>query len=173
METVYILQIVTICITAITLIVNVLITLITGKQSNYNKIITESRLNFLAHNRENAAKFAAEAKSIALLLQSGKKPVDVKALYLAYEHICIALKTYNEIDKKIIDACNAVIASVEKSLLENKLDGALNGAIEEFVRLVNIYDDADWKFIKQQFNSTNKNSADFDRICDEVSSRYL
>lgn len=52
------------------------------------------------------------------------------------------------------------------------LDATLQGEIDEFSKLFNIYDDADWKFIKQQFNSTNKKSADFDKICDEIKSKY-
>ena len=162
----------TICITVVTLVVNVLITLIISKQENYNQIITNSRLKFMADNRTNAATFTAEARNIAFMLKGGNSQIDLKPLYLAFEQIRLALKPYNDIDKKIIDAGNSVVALVEQSVAENKLNEGLFDAVESFVQLVNIYDDADWKFIKQQFNSTNKKSKDFDNICDDVMSKY-
>ncbi|MBD5636397.1 MAG: hypothetical protein HDP28_01060, partial [Clostridia bacterium] len=125
METVYILQIVTICITALTLVINVLVTLFTNKQKNYNEIITNSRLDFMRSNRDNAAKFIAEARSIALSLKSGKQDIDLKSLYLAFEQLNIALKTYNEIDNEIILAGNRVIALVEQSIIDKKIDDNL------------------------------------------------
>lgn len=172
METVYILQIVTISITAITLIINVLVTLMTNTQKNYNEIITTSRLEFLAHNRNNAAEFISEAKNIALLLKSGANPIDVKPLYLAFEQICIALKPYNAFDKEIIDVGKKITSLIEQSVLAGHLNESLGDAIGKFAHLFNIYDDADWKFIKQQFNSTHKNSDDFDKICADILLKY-
>ena len=172
MEIVYILQVVTICITVVTLAVNVFVTLITSRQSNYNKIITKSRLEFLKRNRDNAAQFAAEAKNIALKLKCADKTVDMKTLYFSYEQICIALKPYNAIDNKILDAGKTVLSLVEQSILDGELNSELINSINEFVKLINIYDDADWKFIKQQFNSTNKKSEDFDDICDKIIKKY-
>ncbi len=173
MDTVYILQVVTICITALTLGINVLVTLITNKQKNYNEIITLNRIEFMLRNRDNAAKFIAEAKDITLKLKRKDSSFDVKNLYVAFEQLCLVLKPYNSIDKEIITAGNNVIASIEQSLTGGRLDDSLPEAINEFAKLFNIYDDADWKFIKQQFNSTSKNSDDFDKICNEIKSRYL
>ena len=172
MDTVYILQIVTICITALTLVINVFVTLITNKQKNYNEIITTNRIEFMLRNRDNAAKFTAEAKNIILQLKSGNSSIDLKCLYLSFEQICLVLKPYNSIDKDIINAGQKVINLIEQSVLDGKLNELLSDAVNEFANLFNIYDDADWKFIKSQFNSTNKNSADFDKICDEIKSRY-
>ena len=173
MDTVYILQVVTICITALTLGINVLVTLITNKQKNYNEIITQNRIEFMLRNRDNAAKFTAEARDIMLKLKRKDNSVEVKNLYLAFEQICLVLKPYNSIDKEIINAGNNIIALIEHSLLDGCLNNSLPEAINEFAKLFNIYDDADWKFIKQQFNSTNKSSDDFDKICNEIKSKYL
>ena len=172
MDTVYILQVVTICVTALTLVINVLVTLLTNKQKNYNEIITNSRLEFMVSNRNNATKFIAEAKSIALMLKSGSTVIDVKPLYTYFEQIRIALKTYNAIDKEIVCAGNLIVSLVEQSVLNGQPEEGLTESIEEFSKLFNIYDDADWKFIKQQFNSTNRKSEDFDKICSEIKSRY-
>lgn len=172
MDTVYILQIITICLTALTLVINVLVTLITNRQKNYNEIITSSRLEFMVRNRENASKFIAEAKNIGLMLKCGKSQIDVKPLYTYFEQLGISLKTYNDIDEKIICVGKRVIGLVEQSVLSGNPQNELSDAIDEFSRLVNIYDDADWKFIKQQFNSTTKKSEDFDKICDDIQSKY-
>lgn len=172
METVYILQIVTISITAITLAINVLITTLTNKQKNYNEIITSSRIDFMMRNREYSAKFTAEAKNIVLLLKCGKSEIDLKMLYTYLEQLCISLKAYNDIDKEIIDCGNRVINLVEQSILNANLQSELSNEIDKFSHLFNIYDDADWRFIKQQFNSTNKNSEDFDRICNDIKAKY-
>ncbi|MDE7405412.1 MAG: hypothetical protein K2M89_00875 [Clostridiales bacterium] len=172
METVYILQVVTISITVLTLIVNVLITILTNRQKNYNEIITSSRIEFMKSNRDNAARFTAEAKNIAFLLKSGKSEINLKMLYKYFEYLCISLKVYNAIDNEIIDSGKRVIDLVEQSILGGNLQNELFDAIDKFSRLINIYDDADWKFIKQQFNSTNKNSADFDKICNDIKSKY-
>ncbi len=172
METVYILQVVTISITVLTLIVNVLITILTNRQKNYNEIITSSRIEFMKSNRDNAARFTAEAKNIAFLLKSGKSEINLKMLYKYFEYLCISLKVYNAIDNEIINSGKRVIDLVEQSILGGNLQNELFDAIDKFSRLINIYDDADWKFIKQQFNSTNKNSADFDKICNDIKSKY-
>lgn len=172
MDTVYVLQIITISLTAITLIINVLVTLMTNKQKNYNEIITSSRLDFMTRNRDNAAKFVAEAKSIELALKCKVNQIDAKSLYLAFEQICIALKPYNSIDKEIIDAGKNVVAIIEQSIVSQQFNESLSEAINKFEQLFNIYDDADWKFIKQQFNSTNKTSVDFDKICDDIKSLH-
>lgn len=172
MEIVYILQIITICITALTLVINVLITLITNKQRNYNEIITTNRIEFMLRNRDNAAKFTAEAKNIILQLKSGNCSIDLKSLYLSFEQICLALKPYNSIDKDIITAGEKVVNLIETSVLDGKLNELAVAAVDEFANLFNIYDDADWKFIKAQFNSTHKNSDDFDKICEQIKSKY-
>lgn len=172
MDTVYILQVVTICLTALSLLVNVVVTLRTSKQENYNNIITTSRLNFMNQNRNNAAQFVSEAKSIALMLKCKKKDIDLKPLYYAFTQISIALKSYNSIDKDILDAGNNVVTLIEQSISNGSLDETLSAQIEEFSRLINIYDDADWKFIKQQYNSSNKKSEEFDKICDNVITKY-
>lgn len=172
METVYILQIVTISITVLTLIVNVLVTALTNRQKNYNEIITNSRIEFMKSNRNNAAKFTAEAKNIVYLLKSGKSEINLKTLYVYFEYLSISLKVYNAIDNEIIDSGKRVIDLVEQSVLCGSLQNDLLDAIDKFSRLINIYDDADWKFIKQQFNSTNKNSDDFDKICNDIKSKY-
>lgn len=172
MDTVYILQIVTICLTALSLLVNVVVTLRTSKQENYNNIITTSRLNFMNQNRNNATQFVAEAKSIVLMLKCKKNDIDLKPLYYSFSQISIALKSYNSIDKEILDAGNNVVSLVEQSISKGSLDEALLTKINEFSRLINIYDDADWKFIKQQYNSSNKKSEEFDKICDDVITKY-
>jgi len=172
MDTVYILQIVTICLTALSLLVNVVVTLRTSKQENYNNIITTSRLNFMNQNRNNAAQFVAEAKSIVLMLKSKKRDIDLKPLYYSFSQIEIALKSYNSIDKEILDAGSNVVALVEQSISKGSLHEALPTQIDEFSHLINIYDDADWKFIKQQYNSSNKKSEEFDKICDDVIAKY-
>lgn len=172
METVYILQIVTISITALTLVINVLITILTNKQKNYNEIITSSRIKFMMNNRENSAKFIAEARNIVLLLKRGKSEIDVKMLYAYYEQLCISLKVYNDIDSKIVGSGKRVIDLIEQSIIIGSLQNELPDTIDNFSHLINIYDDADWKFIKQQFNSTKKKSADFDKICTELKSKY-
>jgi len=172
METVYILQIVTICITTLTLIINVLVTLITNKQKNYNEIITNNRIAFMLRNRDNATKFLAEAKDLIFKLKSGSNSIDLKPIYLSHEQICLALKPYNNIDKNIITVSNMVIELAEQSVLSRCLNDSLSDAVNEFAKLINIYDDADWKFIKEQFNSTNKKSADFDKICEEIMIKY-
>lgn len=172
METVYILQIVTISITVVTLLANILVTLFTNRQKNYNEIITTSRLEFMKSNRDNAASFVAEAKNIAFLIKTKNKQIDLKPLYNAHAQICLALKSYNAIDKEIITVANRVVALTEQSVAENKPNDNIAYAIGQFERLINIYDDADWKFIKQQFNSTSKNSADFDELCNQIKSKY-
>lgn len=172
MDIVYILQVVTICISTLTLIINVLVTTIANKQKNYNEIITSSRLDFMKNNRDNAAKFAAEADNVALKLNCGNILSDLSSLYISFEQIRIALKPYNSIDKNILDAGQKVLSLIEQSVIAGTLSNSLSDSIDEFVRLVNIYDDADWKFIKQQFNSTNKKSEDFDKICNDISLRY-
>lgn len=172
MDTVYILQVITICITALTVVINVLVTSITNRQKNYNEIITESRLEFMQNNRNNAANFTAEAKNIILKLNCGKNEIDVKDLYTAFERICLALKPYNAIDKEITDAGRHVVNLIERSVIKNRPDGELTAAVNEFEKLFNIYDDADWKFIKQQFNTTKKKSEDFDKICNDIKAKY-
>jgi len=172
METVYILQIITICLTAFSLFINVLITLKTNKQENYNNIITKSRLDFMNQDRINAAQFIAEAKNIATLVNCKKAAIDLKPLFYSFAQINIALKPYNEMERKILDVGQSIVDSAEKSVIDKHLDETYLARIDEFTQLINIYDDADWKFIKQQFNSSNKNSEDFDRICDYVMSKY-
>ena len=172
MEIVYILQIITICITALTFVVNVLITLITNKQKNYNEIITNNRIEFMLRNRDNATQFIAEARYLIFKLKNGECSIDLKPLYLSYEQICMALKPYNSIDNEIITAGKNVLELAEESVLKGHLNDSLLDAVNKFARLFNIYDDADWKFIKQQFNSTHKKSADFDKICEEIKIKY-
>ena len=172
MDIVYILQVVTICISTLTLIINVLVTTFANRQKNYNEIITSSRLEFMLNNRNNAAKFAAEAKNVALKIKCGNNSIDLSSLYLSFEQIHIALKPYNLIDKNILDAGERVLALTEQSVIEVSLNNSLSDAVDEFVKLINIYDDADWKFIKQQFNSTRRKSADFDKICDDIKMKY-
>jgi len=172
METVYILQIITICITALSLFINVFITLKTSKQENYNNIITKSRLEFMNQDRKNAAQFVAEAKNIVAMMKCGKNVTDLKPLYYSFAQISIALKPYNSIDKQILDSGKQVLSLAEQSVINASLDDKLSIQIDEFVHLINVYDDADWKFIKQQFNSSNKKSEDFDNICDYVMSKY-
>ncbi|MCH5155663.1 MAG: hypothetical protein J1F69_03570 [Clostridiales bacterium] len=172
METVYILQIVTISVAVVTLLINVFITLTTAKQKNYNEIITTSRLEFMKSNRDNAAAFIAEAKNIAFLLRGKNKQIDLKPLYGAHAQICLALKEYNDIDKEITMLADRVLSLTEQAVLENKFNENISAAIEQFERIINIYDDADWQFIKQQFNSTSKNSADFDKICEQIKAKY-
>ncbi len=172
MDTVYVLQIITICITALSLFINVFVTLRTSKQENYNNIITTSRLNFMNQNRNNAAQFIAEAKNVAMMLKCKKKDIDLKPLYYSFSQISIALKSYNFIDKEILDAGNNVLGLAEKSIFNGSLDETLLTKINEFSHLINIYDDADWKFIKQQYNSSNKKSEEFDKICDDITKRY-
>lgn len=172
MDTVFILQVVTISITVLTLVVNVLVTTLANKQKNYNEIITNSRLDFMKSNRDNAAKFTAEARNIVLMFQSGNYNIDVKPLYTYFEQLSIALKTYNSIDNEIITAGNRVVGLIEQSVINKKSNDELPKAIKEFSDLINIYDDADWRFIKKQFNSTTKKSEDFDEICNEVKKKY-
>lgn len=172
MDTIYILQIITIVITVITLIINVFVTLKTSKQENYNSIITKSRLDFMNQDRISSAQFIAEAKNIALMIKNGNNSMDLKPLYYAFTQISIALKPYNTMEKKILDSGNGIIDLIEQSITNSKLDQTLSTRIDEFVRLINIYDDADWKFIKQQFNSTKKKSEDFDKICEDIISKY-
>ena len=172
MEIVYILQIVTICITALTLVINVLITVLTNKQKNYNEIITNSRLEFMLRNRDNATRFIAEAKNIVLNPKWRNNVLDLKPLYTHFEQICMALKPYNTIDEEIIAAGNRIIELTEQAVLSKSLNEELPETIKEFARLVNIYDDADWKFIKQQFNTTTKKSEDFDKICNDIKAKY-
>lgn len=172
METVYILQIVTISITALTLVINVLVTTLSNRQKNYNEIITNSRIEFMKSNRENSARFTAEARNIVLLLKRGKSEIDLKSLYAYFEQLCISLKTYNDIDKAIIDSGRRVIDLIERSIVGGSLQSELPDAIDKFSHLFNIYDDADWQFIKQQFNSTTKQSKDFDKLCGEIGSKY-
>lgn len=172
METVYILQVVTICITALTLVINVLITLKTSRQNNYNKIITESRLEFMRQNRINATQFIAEANNIVFSLKQKNNKIDLKPLYCSFAHLRVALKSYNDIESEILGTGNNILLSVEKSINDNVIDGDLITQIEAFTHLINIYDDADWKFIKLQFNSSNKKSEDFDDICNEIKSKY-
>lgn len=172
MDIVYVLQVVTICISTLTLIINVLVTTIVNKQKNYNEIITSSRLDFMKNNRDNAAKFAAEAKNIALNLKCRNTLSDLSSLYFPFEQIKIALKPYNHIDKQILDAAQNVLSLIEQSVIDGTLNNSLTDSIDEFVKLINIYDDADWKFIKQQFNSTNKKSEDFDKICNDILLKY-
>ncbi len=174
MDTVYlILQVVTISITALTLGINVFITIITNKQKNYNEVITNNRIEFLMRNRESMSKFIAEARNFIMSFKLGNKTVNIKPLYSYFEQICITLKTYNEIDREIVDAGKKIIDLTEKSILNEALSDDLSDAIDKFSLLVNIYDDADWKFIKQQFNSTNKTSDDFDKMCEDIKTKYM
>lgn len=172
METVYILQIVTICITACTVFLNVIMTMVTNKQKNYNEVITNSRIEFMTRNRESAANFAAEAKSLAFALKLGRDKIDVKPLYAHFERIRIALRPYYAFDGEIIASGDDVIRLIEQAVLCGTANEEIYAAIEKFERLINIYDDADWKFIKTQFNSTSKKSCDFDDICAEIKSKY-
>ncbi len=118
MDTVYlILQVVTISITALTLGINVFITIITNKQKNYNEVITNNRIEFLMRNRESMSKFIAEARNFIMSFKLGNKTVNIKPLYSYFEQICITLKTYNEIDREIVDAGKKIIDLTEKSIL--------------------------------------------------------
>ncbi len=172
MDTVYLLQVITISITVLTLVINALITWFSNRQKNYNGIITNSRLDFMKRNRENSSIFIAEVRNVVFMLKCGKNEIDIKNIYYYFEQLSVSLKTYNKIDKKIDDTGKLIIEMIEKSIQSKEAKDGLIDVIDDFSRLINIYDDADWKFIKQQFNSTSKKSEDFDKICDEVLSKY-
>lgn len=175
METVYILQIITIGITLISLVANICVTIFENRKTNYVEIITSSRLEFMKNNRTEAASFIVLCRKFALGMRSDHSyDIDkIDDLYMSFEKIKLFLKPCYSIDSRIIKSGEKIVSSIEDAVLKKEIDiNVFLSEINVFEKLFSVYDAADWKFVKEQFNGKNGKSMHFDEICDEFERKF-
>lgn len=162
MEVVYILQIITIAVSIVSVVSSVIVSVKTNKTQNIAKIVANQRLIFLQQYREKSSLLLTLC-SPEIISGAQDGSFERELLQTSYELKSIFKACYKQ-ESELLRLIDTV---VENAFLFKKTNSAedkdrLNEAIKQLFRLINIYDVAYWRFIIDQTSGKNYKIDNFD-----------
>lgn len=174
METVYILQAITIVVSVVSVGLNVMISILTNNRKQISDIVAKRRLNHLQQYRTGISKLAAicnpeaivsnEIKAFNYTLSSEimKLAIIFKGVYRPEQEILSEIEQLKKI-------ALAFYSEQNNKELKNQLETQL----EKLVDLINIYDLAYWRFIINQATGKNISNDFFGKFYEKARNDYI
>ena len=173
METVYILQIITIVVSVFSVISTVVVNLITNKSNNVSNIVANQRLSFLQEYRKKSSLLLALC-SPSILAEKKNDYLERQIILTSYELKNIFKGCYEE-ERVILNKIDAVVniaMRFRKNPENTELQAILEQANAELFQVINVYDLAYWRFIIDQSSGKKYKVDDFDKYYVDAERRY-
>jgi hypothetical protein len=174
MEIVYILQVITISVSIISVFINAFLTLSVNKRKQISDTVAKQRLLFLQQYRNLFSQIIAlcDVNSIMFCEQKNfyfelcEKIIKLKILFK---------RIYSQ-EKELlyqIDKLRDCAITFYQSNADVKNMNALKDQVDTLYQLIDIYDLAYWRFIINQASGKNVESDNFDKIYEKVKKEYI
>lgn len=173
MNTVIVLQIITIIISFLTLVSNTAITINENRKTHYVEFTTSSRIQVLNKTRELIAKLAAMTDPMVINNVSSNSEYYLQLCKIKYD-LNILLKDINEEERVLKTLINTTVETADKYLKSHSLENEqeLHQCINTIMSLYAIYDSTDWRFIKEQSIGKIADNKEWLRIYHHYLERY-
>ena len=173
METVYVLQIVTILVSVINIIFTLLVSIYTNRAQNVANIVAKQRLVFLQQYREKSSLLLTLCTP-DVLARSSDTHFEKELLQISFELKSLFKQCYDEENLILLEIDKVVSTALEFKENTGNLSNRenLNRSIQHLFLLINTYDLAYWRFIIDQASGRRYKVDDFDKYYADAEKRF-
>lgn len=174
MDIVVILQIITVAISVLSVVINVIITKSESRQEHYIQITTEQRREIYNSNKKATAEVISVCLPACIMeIKKNGKPYKTELSSRATTLMCSFKQVYkeeNDIILALSELCNSAFKYYDTPSDDTK--ECLLAKLSTFYKLASAYDLADWKFLKRQSVGKEMGSDEFDEILAQTMRTY-